>query len=1399
MEKEQVTSRNPDRPVAVVAVGASAGGLDPMRAIIEHIPNSSGLAFVFAQHLDPTRVSSAPELARQWTSLPVIVPVDREPLRANHLYLIPAGQQATIERHHLVLRPTDNASRPKHPISDLFCSLADSHRQKAIGVVLSGTGGDGSQGVSAIRQAHGLTIAETPESAQFPGMPEAAIATGHIDVVCPPGSVVGHILRHVHRTVAHERNRAQSQEDEQPLVDQLLACLGNAIGNDFSGYKPTTVRRRIDRRMGLRNIASLAEYLSLVESDPEEMRRLADDMLIGVTSFYRDPEAFDLFARDVIPNLFADKNANEPVRAWVAGCATGEEAYTVACLLFAHREATGRKNPIQVFASDIDTEALDFARSGVYANSTIEMLPTTLRDRYFSPQDGQWRIIKDVREAIVFALHNLVSDPPFSRLDLVVCRNVLIYLDQRLQQHLMEMFSVVLNRGGCLFLGSSETIGTQQKNFSTLSKQWRLFRNEREDAAGSRQSLMPRSALSYRGLSAEAPSQNSLERGADKNYRSLAERHGPATLLVSPMGEVLYSSGQTSQFLELPQGEPSLDLYAMLNPSLRSSVRHLINKVVSDRTTLVALGQLPEKTQAVRITGRLVSRAPDDVLVLLALEEESAHPLATAAIRPEESWLVAQLEQELQATRDDLHRTIDKLSVSNEDLKAINEEFMAMNEELQSANEELESSKEELQSLNEELQTTNNALDAKVLELQTINSDLSNLFGSTDIAALFLDNQFHLKRFSPATRRLIALIPGDIGRPITDIASELVNHALLDGAEEVIRTGQTREFEVQDKKGHHYLKRVLPYHRNDNQTDGVVITFSDVTALKNAKDEAQAAAHRLQMQSQLLELPLVFARDMNDRIIFWNKGAENFYGWSSEEAVGQNAHVLLNTEFPEPLPGILEKIHQNERWQGELKQVTKIGQTIIVSSQWVIAREADNQPWAIVEVNTDVSERKHVESQFNHLLRHDPLTHLPNQTLLVEKIRTAVNCARERHQSLALMLFDLDRFKTINDSLGHEIGNRLLVAVADRIKNRLDTDCALARFGGDEFAVLVENVPDITRLSSLANDLLVSLREVFFIDGNPLYTGASIGVSVFPDDTLDADTLVHYADAAMNLAKEQGRGQCQFFKPELNRRAHRSLAIETQLRSAIKRQELTLVYQPQVEIDSGNIIGAEALLRWHNPELGLVSPAEFIPVAEETGIIVELGEWVFSQVFELLQQRHRARLRPVRFSLNISPVQFRKQDFLKMVTDHMAVAEFPAHLLELELTERVLVGAPEQAIAFFGSLQRLGLRLSFDDFGTGYCSLQYLRHLRLSHLKVAREFIPTDDTDLDNRAISRSIVSLANALEIECTVEGIEDKHQLEFFEAEGCQFCQGFLFSKPLALADFEALLGRDEALRPS
>ncbi len=1395
-------------PLRMVVIGGSAGSLTALKALFENLPERCPLCFLVVQHLSPDHHSQLDSLIRTWTSLPVRTVFEAVRAEPGHIYIAPPGRYTMLVEG--CLHSTVPDVKPGHlkPIDFVLQSVAVHAGTCSAAVILSGTGNDGTAGAAAIRQAGGWVIAQRPKSCAFDSMPQSVIRAGDADAVLD-AFAIGPALCTWGETgepLMNEGSAADAGISESAL-QAILQLVREHTRNDMSGYKPTTLQRRISRRQLLQNARDTDSYLQILQNDPAELDRLSKDLLIGVTAFFRDLDAFKVIEEEVVPAICKSKSGQEPVRVWVAGCSTGEEVYSLAILFMEWFSAHATAPRLQIFATDIDEAALETARIGTYNTGTLEPVSAERLALFFVPAKGGYRIAKPVRESIVFAHHNLISDPPFSRLDLVVSRNVLIYLSSAVQKKLLALFRFVLNPGGFLFLGSSESVGSMSRHFHAVSKQWRIYRH----AATSSQRhppLLPTAtstaARRLAGVGEIVADLGSLA-AQERIFRRLSEEYGPTIVIVDDDQQILYASGDTAAYLEFPSGQPTPDLFKAIKPALRLALRSAVNRAQRDNAKVAITAAPGKKRPGVRITAEPLKTADSDPLLLICFEHEAvSKSLLPQSGSGGDDWVLQQLEQELNATREDLQRTIERTRASNDDLKVANEEIMAMNEELQSANEELESSKEELQSLNEELATSNSALDAKLGELESVNNDLNNLLNSTDTATLLLDDQLCIRRFTPASAQLMRVIPSDVGRALGDIVRNFDDPDLAADCRRILQGLPVSDREVRDDQGRWYLRRVLPYRCGDGRITGVAATFPEISSTKQASEELRRRAEKLQWQADLLRSAPVLARDMNDRVIFWNRGAEQLFGWNQEEALGQVSQEMLRTRFSTPLEDIKRRLLSGRTWHGNLIRHTREGREITVSSQWSLTRDEQGEPRAIVELYNDISERLMVQSQLEeshrsleYIAHFDPLTQLPNRSMLKERLELAVSQARWGRRTVALLLLDLDRFKLINDSMGHEVGDRLLVEVGQRLQQFAGSTGTLARMGGDEFALLIEEADDVSHVTRTASAIIEAMETPLSVGGSEFGLGISIGISLYPNDAGDAEGVIKNADAAMFLAKERGRNNYQFFTQQLNQKASRFLTIESRLRNAITKNELYLVYQPQVDIHSGVVVGAEALCRWDSPDLGQVPTLEFIQVAEESGLIMKIGAWAIETACRQSAAWRQEGLPPVRVAVNLSAGQFKDPALVDIVRRALEASGIDASLLELELTERILMEETNHVVAAMVELRRLGLHLSIDDFGTGYSALSYLNRLPLNSLKVPREFVPLDQEDLGALSIASAIISLARTLRLNCTVEGIETESQLAKFKALGCNTVQGYYFSKPLRADDFAAFVGKGPRLR--
>ena len=826
----------------IVGIGASAGGLEALEQFLGGVPAGSGMAFVIVQHLDPTHKGIMPELLQRATGMTVLQVKDRTQVKPDGVYVIPPNKDMSILHGVLHLLDPIAPRGLRLPIDFFLRSLAQDQQERSVGVILSGMGSDGTLGLRAIKEKAGVVLVQDPATAKFDGMPRSAIDAGLADIIAPVGELPAKILAYLHRTPLIARSETALEEKTQNALEKAVILLRAHTGHDFSLYKRNTLYRRIERRMGIHQITKMAAYVRYLQENTQELDLLFKELLIGVTNFFRDPPAWEELGGLAIPMLLADRSPGHALRAWVPGCSTGEEAYSLAMVF---KEAIERTKPkanfvLQIFATDLDRDAIDKARQGVFpTNIAADVSPERL-SRFFAKEEHGYRVRKEIREMVIFAPQNLIMDPPFTKLDLLSCRNLLIYLAAEVQKKLMPLFRYSLGPGGILFLGSAETIGGATDLFVPLSGKSRLFRRTDSLPAEpvefpSSFSAGPRTSPEAHPAALKAPA--SLQSLADQ---LVLQRFAPPAVLANDKGDIFYISGRTGKYLEPAAGKANWNLFAMAREGLRYELAGAFQKALRQKET-VALHGLKVGTnggeQCVDVTvQRLDDAGPLQGLVMIVFTDVPP-PLAAKTPNPptgshSPKARPAELEQELLRVQAEARATQEEMQTSQEELRSTNEELQSTNEELQSTNEELTTSKEEMQSLNEELQTLNAELQAKVDELSRASNDMKNLLNSTDIATLFLDPDLNVRRYTTQAASIIKLIPSDVGRPITDLVSDLDYPTLADDVCEVLRTLASKEQPAATRDGRWFNVRVMPYRTMDDRIDGVVITFADVTAAK---------------------------------------------------------------------------------------------------------------------------------------------------------------------------------------------------------------------------------------------------------------------------------------------------------------------------------------------------------------------------------------------------------------------------------------------------------------------------------------------------------------------------------------------------------------------------------------
>ncbi len=840
------------RSFPIVGIGASAGGLEALELFLANVPANSGMAFVIVQHLDPTHKGIMVELLQRGASMKVFQVKDRMRVHANCVYVIPPNKDMSILHGVLHLLDPRAPRGLRLPIDFFFRSLADDRQEHSIGVILSGMGSDGTLGLRAIKEKAGVVFVQEPASAKFDGMPRSAIDAGLADVIAPVEELPARINAYLHHAPLIAKPGLAAEDKAQSGLEKVIILLRSQTGHDFSLYKKNTIYRRIERRMGIHQIDKIANYVRFLQENPQEVDLLFRELLIGVTNFFRDPAVWEQLKAEVLPKLLEGRAPNQTLRAWVPACSTGEEAYSLAILF---KESLDQIKPnrnigLQIFATDLDGQAIEKAREGVFpANISADVTAERL-SRFFVQADRGYQVAKSIREMVIFAPQNIIMDPPFTKLDLVSCRNLLIYLTPELQKKLLPLFHYSLNPGGFLFLGSAETIGGFSNLFTPLDGRSRLYRRL-EPGLQTEPVDFPAAFIARTAAALHEPKPAA-------NLQTLAEQlllqtYSPAAALTNDKGDILFISGRTGKYLEPAAGKANWNIFAMAREGLRYELSRAFQKAATKKETVTLRNLVVGTnggTQMVNVTIQPALQ-PESLrgMVMIVFTDVAAPPEPARVVKPRRvtanSARMDELERELVQARHEAQVVREEMQSSQEELKSANEELQSTNEELQSTNEELTTSKEEMQSMNEELQTINHELQAKVDEISLTNNDMKNLLDSTNIATLFLDNNLCVRRFTSETSKITKLIPGDVGRPITDIASALLYPELAEDAREVLRTLVKAEKQISLANGNWYAAHILPYRTLENMIDGVVITFMDITISKKLEaDLREMTANR---------------------------------------------------------------------------------------------------------------------------------------------------------------------------------------------------------------------------------------------------------------------------------------------------------------------------------------------------------------------------------------------------------------------------------------------------------------------------------------------------------------------------------------------------------------------------
>ena len=1493
----------------LVGIGASAGGLEALSALISKLPVKLGLCYVVVQHLSPTYRSMLVQLLGRDTAMAVKEIEDGCSPEPDTIFITPASSNVTMRGGCFHLVKTARQVVPKPSVNVFLTSLAEQCGEDAIGVILSGTGSDGSQGIREIKAAGGFTFAQEPTSAKYNGMPQSAIDTGCVDWTLPPDLIAEKIA-----SIATSREHLSPPEKTSgsaSTLKQLLMKVRQRTKVDFSGYKENTVWRRIERRMAANHLSALEDYFQYVESDPTELERLCKDVLISVTAFFRDKPAFDALAK-ILLKIVQEKRPGDEIRIWIPGCATGEEVYSIAIQLCEQAGAVLNRFKVQIFATDLDLNAMAMARKGSYSSAALSELDPAMVAKYFSAKNDSYEVSKLLREMVVFARQDLAQDPPFLRLDLISCRNVLIYFQTDLQAKILSMFHYALRPEGYLFLGRSENIFQQETLFRNLDKEAKIFLREnvpnRPPFTGGAFTLPPPEKV------APVTAVSTAKSGEFQYLDAAARFYLPPGVLINGDFEILHLYGNPGEYLNVTDGKPNFDLLHMIRSEFGADLQTLTHQALHKKSSTYGRPRalkLGGGKRVVRLAVHHLGHGNLNGLFLVCFEPApKSRPEAPAgSIATVSGWNIKELEDELVATREHLQAVIEELETSNEEMQALNEEVQAANEELQSSNEELEAANEELQSTNEELTTVNEELQIKTAEVSAIAYDIENVQNCIGFPLFVVNRALEVERFNRPAADLLSLDTTTIGqrlsrikrprgmgdftetvrlviaegKPVeTTLASDnrhynlhvapnfsptgvrgaivfMIDNTELHAAEVAVRNSQEKMMAIMDNShalsslkdtsGRYIFvnrrfvdtfrlpsadalgktdRQLFPravadeFRRNDleamkangavefeervatpdgervflsvrfplHDAEGVVYAVctqaSDITARKDAENQLRLAARVFDHSGEGIVIT-----DPKGLIMTVNEAFVTVTGYTEREAIGKTTNLLKSGKHSaEFYTEMWHQIDSKGWWQGEVWNKRKNGE---IYPEWLTinsVKDAQGNLLHYVGIFSDISVVKESQKRIEYLATHDELTGLPNRALYVDRLKLAIAKATRSKTQVAVMFVDIDNFKFVNDSMGHDVGDLLIRQVAGRIADCVRAGDTVARFGGDEFTILIENTRP-AEVSATAQRIINELSLPHILEERKVYATASIGICVYPEDGTDVQALLKSADVAMYRAKDSGKNNFQFFTEELKARTNERLFYASDLRTALERGQLFLVYQPQIDMESGRAVGLEALLRWRHPERGMVPPDRFIPVAEETGLIEVVGDWVLESVCQQIAAWTSVGLEPPRISVNLSPRQLRKVSLPERIQHLLAKYSLEPHALALEFTEHALLENVDYVLTMVDQLKALGLHLSLDDFGTGYSSLSYLKRYALDEIKIDRSFVDGIANESNDRAIAVAIIAMAGALDMRVVAEGVETDEQKQALLASGCSIAQGYLFARPLPVGEIEVHFG--------
>ncbi len=1366
----------------VVGIGASAGGLEALLPFVANLSPYIGMSVVVVQHGSSDQSSMLPELLAKSSALPVRLAEHEMELEADHIYVAPNNANLSIERGRIKLAALPASPLPQSAIDNFFTQLAQSCHEQAIAIVFSGAGSDGANGLKAVKAHGGITMAQSPETAKFSSMPNAAIDYANVDLIVTPEEAARKLAA-IGPTLKKNDCEGKPAQDSEEVVKSLIDRIFDSTGMDFMNYKRSTIHRQIHRRMAILELPDISDYLRYCENTPDELSRLANNFLVCVTSFFRDKQSFSVL-KNALRTIIKGKRPGDEIRIWVPGCATGEEAYSIAIMLLEELGAKIDRFRVHIYGTDINANAIQIARKGEYGEHALSGLNRTLLEKYFQPQERGYSVNRALRDLVMFSRQDLIKNPPFIRLDLISCRNLLIYMNQALQEQVLKVFHYALLNSGILFLGQAESLWNLNDAFTRVDNNNKLF------VKNSTLTIRPdfqNKKFNYFPLTRDEGTINPIVQsykllGQDK----LVETYAPPSILTTREGRILEFYNDCSALLKIKQGKADFNLFSLIDPIFKTELRAFCHQALSTNTTVssppLALHDNGHG-RSYRLTVTTVYQQQiHDYLLLISFEHVPDFPEDNLADREGEPRLTA-LEHELRIARETLGTVTEALENSMSEWQSLNEEAQTTNEELQSTNEELETSNEELQSINEELTLVNDELSIKTRQLGELTDDLQNVLESIGIAVIVIDDQMQITRYNKIGRQFLKFDPATNHVPNIGSLESLFNcEKLLGYVREVVDNRQSLQYRL--RKGvNHFEFTLYPYQRLINRSvTGAVLTIEDITEKCSAEQQLRLSASVFEAANEAIVIT-----DEKNRIISVNPAFCEITGYDKHEVVGKDPKILNSGKQGEEFyRDLWLSLADTGRWQGRIWNKRKNGETY---PEWLSISALKDSNGAVskyVGIFSDISETLRAQRLIEQQANFDALTQLPNRNLFNDRLHQEMSKANREQKLLGLMFIDLDGFKDINDTLGHSQGDLVLQEIATRMKHVFRESDTFARFGGDEFTVLVPDLESETDMITPTEKILDAIQQPIRVNGHELNVTASIGITIFPNDGQEAETLLKHADNAMYTAKAEGRNTYRFFTLEMHEKAQRQHRIANDIKNAVKLGLFTVHYQPVIDVENHRLCGAEALIRWRHPTRGFISPEEFIPVAESLNLIAPIGEFVMDRACRFVAALNEGRDQPLSIAINVSSLQFVHDNcadkWLQMIDD----AGIGCDNVVIEITESLMMNHKDLYLRHLHKLRARGIKIALDDFGTGFSSLSYLKALPVDIIKIDRSFIRDVLVDASDASLVESILDIAQNFSLDVIAEGVEEAGHADFLEARPCGYAQGYYYSKPLPEEDF-------------